>query len=190
MRILSDWCSTHSHKSFVFLCRFIQLKLERASPAERQLVFNEILQAAYQLMVDVFGNYVIQKFFEVTLNSFVDPLPLNHTISHALWSVAHKHTGCWFSLETADCLLCQSGLKVSCFLFSLAVWIRSWRWLRGSGAMFYLWPCRCTAAEWSRKLWSSSLRTNKSLYVYRSRHALVHWCLVNLVKFQFVFLWR
>uniref|UniRef100_A0A672RZM9 Pumilio homolog 1 n=1 Tax=Sinocyclocheilus grahami TaxID=75366 RepID=A0A672RZM9_SINGR len=44
--------------------RFIQLKLERASPAERQLVFNEILQAAYQLMVDVFGNYVIQKFFE------------------------------------------------------------------------------------------------------------------------------
>ncbi|KAG8445693.1 hypothetical protein GDO86_010466 [Hymenochirus boettgeri] len=44
--------------------RFIQQKLERASPAERQLVFNEILQAAYQLMTDVFGNYVIQKFFE------------------------------------------------------------------------------------------------------------------------------
>lgn len=51
------------------LCRFIQLKLERATPAERQLVFNEILQAAYQLMVDVFGNYVIQKFFEVSLYS-------------------------------------------------------------------------------------------------------------------------
>jgi len=49
--------------------RFIQLKLERATPAERQLVFNEILQAAYQLMVDVFGNYVIQKFFEVSLRS-------------------------------------------------------------------------------------------------------------------------
>nr|XP_033794666.1 pumilio homolog 2 isoform X11 [Geotrypetes seraphini] len=44
--------------------RFIQQKLERASPAERQMVFNEILQAAYQLMIDVFGNYVIQKFFE------------------------------------------------------------------------------------------------------------------------------
>ena len=41
------------------------MKLERASSAERQLVFSEILQAAYQLMVDVFGNYVIQKFFEV-----------------------------------------------------------------------------------------------------------------------------
>nr|XP_061843350.1 pumilio homolog 2-like isoform X2 [Nerophis lumbriciformis] len=44
--------------------RFIQQKLERASPAERQMVFGEILQAAYQLMTDVFGNYVIQKFFE------------------------------------------------------------------------------------------------------------------------------
>ncbi|XP_036026488.1 pumilio homolog 2 isoform X3 [Onychomys torridus] len=44
--------------------RFIQQKLERATPAERQMVFHEILQAAYQLMTDVFGNYVIQKFFE------------------------------------------------------------------------------------------------------------------------------
>ncbi|KAI8497426.1 Pumilio 2 [Branchiostoma belcheri] len=44
--------------------RFIQQKLERATPAEKQMVFNEILSAAYQLMTDVFGNYVIQKFFE------------------------------------------------------------------------------------------------------------------------------
>lgn len=49
----------------LFLSRFIQQKLERATPAERQMVFGEILQAAYQLMTDVFGNYVIQKFFEV-----------------------------------------------------------------------------------------------------------------------------
>lgn len=47
--------------------RFIQLKLERATAAERQLVFNEILQAAYQLMVDVFGNYVIQKFLNLAV---------------------------------------------------------------------------------------------------------------------------
>ena len=44
--------------------RFIQQKLERATPAEKQLVFQEILSAAYSLMTDVFGNYVIQKFFE------------------------------------------------------------------------------------------------------------------------------
>lgn len=59
--------------------RFIQLKLERATPAERQLVFNEILQAAYQLMVDVFGNYVIQKFFEVSLCS-----PASLTLQHVV----------------------------------------------------------------------------------------------------------
>lgn len=44
--------------------RFIQQKLERATPAEKQLVFNEIVGSAYPLMTDVFGNYVIQKFFE------------------------------------------------------------------------------------------------------------------------------
>ncbi|XP_064652668.1 pumilio homolog 1-like isoform X16 [Lineus longissimus] len=44
--------------------RFIQQKLERATPAEKVMVFNEILTAAYSLMTDVFGNYVIQKFFE------------------------------------------------------------------------------------------------------------------------------
>jgi len=44
--------------------RFIQQKLERATPADKQMVFNEILNASYSLMTDVFGNYVIQKFFE------------------------------------------------------------------------------------------------------------------------------
>lgn len=44
--------------------RFIQQKLERATAAEKQMVFNEIISSAYGLMTDVFGNYVIQKFFE------------------------------------------------------------------------------------------------------------------------------
>lgn len=44
--------------------RFIQQKLERATVQEKQMVFNEIIGAAYNLMTDVFGNYVIQKFFE------------------------------------------------------------------------------------------------------------------------------
>lgn len=44
--------------------RFIQQKLERATAAEKQMVFNEIVNSAYSLMTDVFGNYVIQKFFE------------------------------------------------------------------------------------------------------------------------------
>ena len=32
------------------------------------MVFNEILNSSYQLMTDVFGNYVIQKFFEFGTN--------------------------------------------------------------------------------------------------------------------------
>jgi len=44
--------------------RFIQQKLERATNAEKDMVFKEILPNAAQLMTDVFGNYVIQKFFE------------------------------------------------------------------------------------------------------------------------------
>ncbi|VDD91061.1 unnamed protein product [Enterobius vermicularis] len=44
--------------------RFIQQKLERASMKEKQAVFEEVIAHAQSLMVDVFGNYVIQKFFE------------------------------------------------------------------------------------------------------------------------------
>ncbi|XP_078094373.1 pumilio homolog 1-like isoform X6 [Mustelus asterias] len=72
--------------------RFIQLKLERATPAERQLVFNEILQAAYQLMVDVFGNYVIQKFFE--FGSLDQKLALAQRIRGHVLSLALQMYGC------------------------------------------------------------------------------------------------
>ncbi|XP_031441613.1 pumilio homolog 1 isoform X2 [Clupea harengus] len=72
--------------------RFIQLKLERASPSERQLVFTEILQAAYQLMVDVFGNYVIQKFFE--FGSLDQKLALAERIRGHVLSLALQMYGC------------------------------------------------------------------------------------------------
>lgn len=44
--------------------RFIQQKLEHATDMEKDDVFIEVLPASYSLMTDVFGNYVIQKFFE------------------------------------------------------------------------------------------------------------------------------
>jgi mRNA-binding protein PUF3 len=44
--------------------RFIQHKLETANSDEKDQVFREIRPNALQLMTDVFGNYVIQKFFE------------------------------------------------------------------------------------------------------------------------------
>ncbi|KAI9756973.1 MAG: hypothetical protein M4579_003631 [Chaenotheca gracillima] len=44
--------------------RFIQLRLETANSDEKDQVFREIKPNCLQLMTDVFGNYVIQKFFE------------------------------------------------------------------------------------------------------------------------------
>ncbi|KAI0818735.1 armadillo-type protein [Irpex lacteus] len=45
--------------------RFIQQRLETATDDERQAIFDEIMpQHALQLIQDVFGNYVIQKFLE------------------------------------------------------------------------------------------------------------------------------
>jgi len=83
---------------FVWISRFIQQKLERAGQAERQLVFNEILQAAYQLMTDVFGNYVIQKFFEVCSQAEIATL-FEHP-SHRERKIGHVELRtslcCWF----------------------------------------------------------------------------------------------
>jgi len=44
--------------------RFIQQKLEQVEDSDKDLVFDEIIEHCRDLMTDVFGNYVIQKFFE------------------------------------------------------------------------------------------------------------------------------
>jgi mRNA-binding protein PUF3 len=44
--------------------RFIQQKLETANSEVKQSIFRELEENSLQLMADVFGNYVIQKFFE------------------------------------------------------------------------------------------------------------------------------
>lgn len=44
--------------------RFIQQKLETANSDEKERVFQELRREAITLMKDVFGNYVVQKFFE------------------------------------------------------------------------------------------------------------------------------
>lgn len=55
-------CSADQHGS-----RFIQQKLETASPEEKSMVFQEVLPRALTLMTDVFGNYVIQKVLSARL---------------------------------------------------------------------------------------------------------------------------
>jgi len=44
--------------------RFIQDNLERATVADRELVFKKVLPKTSWLAMNVFGNYVIQKYFE------------------------------------------------------------------------------------------------------------------------------
>jgi hypothetical protein len=44
--------------------RFIQQKYDVTTPEEKELILSEILPEAYNLMNDVFGNYVVQKLFE------------------------------------------------------------------------------------------------------------------------------
>jgi len=44
--------------------RFIQGKLDYASPADKQILFVEIVPVALTLCTDVFGNYVVQKMIE------------------------------------------------------------------------------------------------------------------------------
>lgn len=53
---MTPLCSADQHGS-----RFIQQKLEVAPPQEKQMIFEEVLPRALNLMTDVFGNYVIQK---------------------------------------------------------------------------------------------------------------------------------
>jgi len=48
--------------------RFIQQKLETATIEEKNKLFPEILAHARVLMTDVFGNYVIQKVCNISIN--------------------------------------------------------------------------------------------------------------------------
>lgn len=49
--------------------RFIQQKLDTLTPEELEAAFAEIAPKAQMLMNDVFGNYVIQKFLELDVET-------------------------------------------------------------------------------------------------------------------------
>ncbi|KAK9062954.1 hypothetical protein SSX86_016824 [Deinandra increscens subsp. villosa] len=81
--------------------RFIQQKLETATPEEKSMVFHEIMPHALSLMTDVFGNYVIQKFFEHGTASQIREL------AHQLDS--HVLT---LSLQMYGCRVIQKAIEV------------------------------------------------------------------------------
>jgi pumilio RNA-binding family len=49
--------------------RFIQQKLDTLTPEELEAAFAEVAPKGLMLMNDVFGNYVIQKFLELDVES-------------------------------------------------------------------------------------------------------------------------
>ncbi|KAI9149793.1 mRNA binding protein puf3 [Blastocladiella emersonii ATCC 22665] len=80
--------------------RFIQQRLEVASAADKDLVFDEILPSALALMTDVFGNYVIQKFFEHGTDRH----------RHTLAAATHGHVLA-LSLQMYGCRVVQKALE-------------------------------------------------------------------------------
>ena len=80
--------------------RFIQQKLDRCYAAVRDLVFNEILSSSYNLIVDVFGNYVIQKFLE--FGSIDQKIQLLNSIKGNVLNL---------SLQMYGCRVIQKGLE-------------------------------------------------------------------------------
>jgi pumilio RNA-binding family len=80
--------------------RFIQQKLE-IPHSEKDLVFEEIYPEALRLMTDVFGNYVIQKFFEYG----------SHTQKKKLGDSLKGHV-LDLSLQMYGCRVVQKALEV------------------------------------------------------------------------------
>ncbi|OQR88901.1 hypothetical protein THRCLA_10036 [Thraustotheca clavata] len=72
--------------------RFIQQKLETAKADIKDIVFSEIYPVALSLMTDVFGNYVIQKFFDYGNPEHL--LLLLRTITGRVLELALQMYGC------------------------------------------------------------------------------------------------
>merc|ERR1719493_181367 len=72
--------------------RFIQTKLEEATEAEKQAVFEQILPETLRLCTDVFGNYCIQKFFEYGTPE--QKQQLSQKIKHRVLPLSLQMYGC------------------------------------------------------------------------------------------------
>ena len=90
--------------------RFIQQKLETVSSEELALAFTEVMPRSLALMTDVFGNYVIQKFFEhgeprllpASPPALHLPLPVSPPALHLRCCCARRHAAHLFSSNLKD----------------------------------------------------------------------------------------
>lgn len=76
--------------------RLIQTKLEQATDQDRQTMYNEILPNALTLMTDVFGNYVVQKFFDFGTEEQVRGLA--GCMRGQVWELSMQMYGCRVSI--------------------------------------------------------------------------------------------
>jgi len=113
--------------------------LEHASLTEKALIFSEILSAAYSLMMDVFGNYVIQKFFEFGTTEQKQTLA-QRVRGHVLALALHMY-GCRViqkalesipaDMQVSQLISCVNTLdsRYSALQYnadSVRMWLRSW----------------------------------------------------------------
>ena len=89
--------------------RFIQQQMETATDDEKADVFAEIEGSAAKLMEDLFGNYVIQKFFEF------GSTPQIEVLCDLLRCAVFK-----WSLQTYGCRVVQKAIE--CLPLELQVW--------------------------------------------------------------------
>ncbi|ANB12572.1 mRNA-binding protein PUF3 [Sugiyamaella lignohabitans] len=90
--------------------RFIQQRLETASPEEKDIIFNEVRPNCLQLMTDVFGNYVIQKFFELG-NQLQKTVLAKHMESHIL-DLSLQMYGCRVVQKAIEHVLLDQQIKL------------------------------------------------------------------------------
>ena len=72
--------------------RFLQREMEVAGVPALQMVFEEVLPVIENLMVDAYGNYVVQKFFDFGTNDQKELLA-NRLQGHVLLLSTHSY-GC------------------------------------------------------------------------------------------------
>ncbi|KAG6818099.1 hypothetical protein H0H87_000003 [Tephrocybe sp. NHM501043] len=84
--------------------RFIQQKLGTATSEEKQTIFDEIVPAnAATLMIDVFGNYVIQKLFEH--GTQLQKVRLAQEMEGRIESLSSQTYGCRVVQKAIECVL-------------------------------------------------------------------------------------
>ncbi|KAG6866930.1 hypothetical protein C0991_003846 [Blastosporella zonata] len=84
--------------------RFIQQKLETATSEEKHIIFEEVVPSnAPALMVDVFGNYVIQKIFEHGTQA--QRLRLAQAMEGRIHDLATQMYGCRVVQKAIECVL-------------------------------------------------------------------------------------